>query len=295
VPGPADLIGKLTNPYRLAASAKARTDLFRVRLRRRWTALRNPVREDDLRRALDRLMPGGTDSLLVHSSLSAIGGFPQGLDSIVRSLIDACETLVMPTHSYCYPASPEEDAPVFDAASTPAQTGALCDFFWRQAGVVRSIHATHSVAAKGPIATELCAGHYHASSPCGRSTPFLRLVDKGASALMFGVSFKFYTLFHTAEFDAESEYAYRHGARDRLRVIDEAGRLRECWSMRQNWEPTRYEEAGLLLERLGLVRRGALGIGHLLYCPDVTKVLEMMVERLRKRPDYLRASCTVEL
>jgi aminoglycoside N3'-acetyltransferase len=112
---------------------------------------------------------------------------------------------------------------------------------------------------------------------------------------MFGVSFHYYTFFHTAEFEAGSEYAYQHGVIDWLRVLDETGAVRERASRRQNWAPMRFAEAGELMERNGLVRRLPLGREFLRFVPDAAKAHDFLIERLRKTPDFLRQSCPVEL
>jgi aminoglycoside N3'-acetyltransferase len=139
------------------------------------------------------------------------------------------------------------------------------------------------------------AGHYLCDSPTGEGTPYSRLVHGGSAALMFGVSFHSYTFFHTAEFESGSESAFQAGLTDRLRVVDEAGQVREQLSRRQNWAPNRFAEAGDLLERKGLARSIRLGRGVLRLVPDAAKVHDFLVERLRKTPDLLRQSCPVEL
>jgi len=113
--------------------------------------------------------------------------------------------------------------------------------------------------------------------------------------LLFGVTFHSYTLFHTAEDASGSEFAYEHGTLDRLRVVDERGEQRECWSRRQSRRPRRFAEAGHLLERAGLARRTTLGRGDLLFVPDSSRAHDFLVERLEKIPDFLYQSCARSL
>jgi hypothetical protein len=108
---------------------------------------------------------------------------------------------------------------------------------------------------------------------------------------MFGITLDYYTLFHTAEDASASEFAYERGTIDWLRVVDEHGTRRDCRSRRQNRAPTRYEQAGYLAERAGLVRRVTLGRSHLLYVPDCSAVHAFILEYLRRTPDFLRCSC----
>jgi aminoglycoside 3-N-acetyltransferase len=254
-----------------------------------------PIGHERLRAALDRVTGGGTDILLIHSSLSSCGHFTAGPGNVLSGFAACSNTLCLPTHTYCYPASQAEAGSLFDAATTPSQNGRLTELFRVQIGVTRSIHATHSLAASGPLAQEICANHYRCDSPSGAGTPYSRLVELHASVLMFGVSFHYYTLFHTAEFLSGSEHAFEQGTLDRLRIIDEGGQQRECWSRRQSRAPMRFAEAGELLERAGLARSETLGRSALLFVPDSSKVHDFLLERLKKTPDFLRQSCPVDL
>ena len=66
--------------------------------------------------------------------------------------------------------------------------GLITELFRRSAGVVRSIHPTHSVAAWGNRADAIIAGHEHAETPCGRRTPYGRLLEHDGKILLMGVS-----------------------------------------------------------------------------------------------------------
>jgi aminoglycoside 3-N-acetyltransferase len=266
--------------------------------RKTWNSFRRlcrPVWPASLRSALARLTGGGTEILFVHSSLSNCGHFAAGPENLLGILAEFSDTLCLPTHSYFYPSSPGEAGPLFDPATTPSKVGRLTDIFRTQPGVLRSIHATHSLAASGALADEICSDHSRWDAPCGAGTPYSRLIQRRASVLMFGVSFHYYTLFHTAEFESGSEYAYEHGTLDWLRVVDENRKERDCWSRRQSRAPMRFAEAGDLLERIGLVRRIQLGRGTLLFAPDSSKVHDFLLQRLRVFPDFLRQSCTTGL
>jgi len=271
-----------------------------VSLLRRRTAktiyrLSTPIRPNTLRSALDRVCVGGAGIMFVHSSLSSCGHHVGGPHGVLDILGEFCNTLCLPTHSYCYPESSGLPGPVFNAATTPSRVGRLSEIFRQRAGSLRSIHATHSLAASGNMAEELCADHYRYETPCGAGTPYTRLIAKHAAVLMFGVSFAYYTLFHTAESESDSRCAFLPGQEVWLRVIDESGQQRDCWSRRQNFIAPRFDQVGDFLERVGLVRRTALGHGTLLFVPDCSGVHDSILERLRREPDFLRTSCTSEM
>jgi aminoglycoside 3-N-acetyltransferase len=252
--------------------------------------LRTPIRADEMRSAFDHLI-GKAETLLVHTSLSSCGRFTAGPGDVLLGLSEFCDTLMLPTHTYCYPMAPNEAGSLFDREITPSKTGLLTEIFRKQTGTTRSIHATHSLAASGALAEQVCRDHHRHNTPCGADTPYSHLVQRKASVLLFGVTFHSYTLFHTAEDASGSEYAYEQGTLDRLRVVDERGEPCDCWSRRQSRTPRRFAEAGVMLERMGLVRRITLGSGVLLFVPDCSRVHDFLVERLRKCPDFLYQSC----
>jgi aminoglycoside 3-N-acetyltransferase len=257
--------------------------------------LRTPIQPEEMRTTLNRLIGDGSEILFVHASLSSCGCFTAGPGDVLCGLREFCDTLAFPTQTYCYPLSPDEAGPLFDPQTTPSKTGLLTEIFRMQTGSLRSIHATHSVAASGALAAEICSGHYRHDTPCGAGTPYSRLVQRGAAVLLFGVTFHSYTLFHTAEDASGSEFSYEHGTLDRLRVIDENGKQRDCWSRRQSRAPRRFRETGGLLERAGLARRVTLGRSDLLFVPDCSRAHDFLVERLGRIPDFLYQSCASSL
>jgi aminoglycoside 3-N-acetyltransferase len=232
---------------------------------------------------------------MVHSSLSNCGHLLNGADAIIDQLSAIAETLVMPTHTYFYPADDGGPAPVFSAQDSPSMNGYLTERFRLRRGSLRSIHSTHSLAAAGLGANKLISGHSHCMTSCGAGTPYSRLIEARAGVLMFGVSFHSYTLFHTAEDAAGSDCAYEAGRTDELRVLDEVGMVQSCLSKRQSRNPRRFKEVGELLEKNKLVQRVTLGRGHLLFAPDCAKVHDFLVERITRTPDYLLADCALPL
>ena len=181
--------------------------------------LRTPIRPEEMRSTLDRLI-GKSEILFVHCSLSSCGRFTAGPSDVLRGLGEFCDTLLFPTHTYCYPTSPSEAGCLFDRETTPSKTGLLTEMFRKQPGATRSIHATHSLAASGALAQQICGDHHRHDTPCGAETPYSRLVMLRASVLLFGVTFHPYTLFHTAEDASGSDFAYERETLDRLRVVD---------------------------------------------------------------------------
>lgn len=232
---------------------------------------------------------------MVHSAFGRCGYFTAGPEDVLTALRSISNTLVLPTFTYCYPETIGLPGPIFDVTTSRSQTGVLTEIFRKQPDVIRSCQATHSVAAAGALAAEIVHGHERQDSPCGKGTPFERLVHRRTAVLLLGVSFHSYTFFHTAEDASGSLFAYEAGIRDHLRVRHPGGRVLDCHTKRQSRAFRRFAEAGVLLEGAGLVRRAPLGRDFLLFVPDAPLAHEFLLERLRRIPDFLYRSCSAPL
>ncbi len=152
-------VGVAIDPANAEAFVRYMADHGRMRLRPVLDAnrLRKELRACGIRR-------GGI--LLVHASLRQFGYVIGGAQTVVDVLLDLVGpkgTLVLPTHS-----NSVLGAPPYDPERSPANTGIIPEYFRKQAGVVRSPHATHSVAAFGPAARELCEAHLPTLAPLSR-------------------------------------------------------------------------------------------------------------------------------
>ena len=260
-------------------------------LRRYKRARRKMIRLDEAK-ILEALQSCGafkTDLLLVHSSLSACGsidGGPATVISALRSWISSRALLALPTHTWSYP-DETGVAPIYDYTSTPSLVGAITNYYWRQPGVVRSLHPSHSLACSGPGAEELCAGHELCETPCGAGTPYQRIAEGHSSVLMFGATLDAYTLFHTAEDTAHVPYLYAT-EQVTLRTRRKDGVIQPIKMWRQDMTVTRRFAATVdLLSEQGLVVRRKLGLGELLFIPNAQALHETMVKTLRRDPLFL--------
>jgi len=145
----------------------------------------------DLNRALVELGVVAGDVVMVHSAFDSFLGFRGGPVDAIRTLqevVGARGTLMMPTipfqgTSVAYALGD----PIFDAQQTVSRMGLLTEVFRRSPEVVRSIHPTHSVAVWGNRADAIIAGHERAETPCGRSTPYEKLLAYDGKILLAGV------------------------------------------------------------------------------------------------------------
>ncbi len=161
------------------------------------------------------IQPGET--LLVHSSLSALGWVVGGEVAVVGALLDALGpdgTLVVPAQSgsnsdpagWSSPPVPPEWWPVIRAnmppyhpASTPTRgMGRIPDTVRTWPGAVRSPHPQVSFAAVGAGAAALMARH-DLDCRFGPRSPLPALETAGARVLLLGAGFDSCTCLHLAE------------------------------------------------------------------------------------------------
>lgn len=238
-----------------------------------------------MREALFGLGVPQNNAILVHSSLSNLGFIPGGVGSVLQTLADWCRdaTLAMPTHTYCYP-DERGDLEVFDPQFTGSVVGAISDAYWRLPGVCRSLHPTHSLAARGRLASALVANHQRCNSPCGQGSPYARLVEWDAGVLMFGVTMNSYTLFHTAEDAANVPYLYEE-KRYALQVREPCGSTYAISTKRQDMDVTRrFAELDSWLEMRGLLERRRVGHGEILWIPHAAAVHAALTKALAADP-----------
>ncbi|MFI6643594.1 aminoglycoside N(3)-acetyltransferase [Streptomyces sp. NPDC050504] len=162
------------------------------------------------------IRPGET--LLVHTSLSALGWVCGGAEALVQALLDALGddgTLVVPAHSggnsdpseWGSPPVPESwwptiraTMPAYDPRTSPTRgMGVVPETVRNWPGAVRSAHPQTSFAAVGPRAAELTAGH-RVDDRLGESSPLARLEEAGARVLLLGAGYDSCTAFHLAEY-----------------------------------------------------------------------------------------------
>lgn len=255
------------------------------RAHRRWSA---PVIDAaQIRGALQQLAAPAPQVVMVHSSLSACGTIAGGAETVLGALREwlRAGTLVMPTHSYCYPAA--GDAPVFDPSVTASVVGAITNAFWRSPGVRRSLHPTHSLAAEGAAADVIVRDHETCRTPCGTGSPYERLVMMDAAVLMFGAGMDAYTFFHTAEDAAIVPYLYMPTP-VLLRYRTPDGRVQTMTMRRHDTTLARsFGAKSAWLHERGLLTRVQLGTGELLFIRSARSAHEALVAQLRARPTFL--------
>lgn len=179
-----------------------------------------PITRDRIVEDLRHLGISTGDTLIVHSSLSALGFVIGGAQTVVEALLESIGptgTLTMPGHSSALsepshwknPPVPQgwwpiirATMPAFDLDLTPIrEMGVTAEAFRRLPGVERSNHPRMSHLAYGPLATIITSGHSLVDG-LGEQSPLARLYERDAQVLLLGVPHANNTSLHLAEYRA---------------------------------------------------------------------------------------------
>jgi len=227
----------------------------------------------ELRRDLATLGVRPGDTLLVHSSLRAVGWVPGGSLAVVQALLDAigeAGTLVVPTQTsensdpagWSRPPVPpgwwpviRAESPGFDPERTASSgMGAVPEQVRTWPGARRSSHPQTSFAALGRLAGEVVAVH-DLDSQCGERSPLAALERLGARVLLLGAGFGSCTAFHLAEYRVAGSPVTTHGAA----VLSAAGGREWVTFDDLDLDEDDFEQVGAHLVTTGAVSSGRVG------------------------------------
>ena len=179
------------------------------------------VNKSDVQALLSGLGIKSSDTVMIHTSMRAIGGVEGGCDGLIDAFREYLSDglFLIPTHTW---ANVNRAQPVYDVRSTEPCIGALPTVAAFRPDGVRSLHPTHSVAAFGARAEEFVKGEECASTPCSEGGVWRRLYDEDAWILLLGVGLDKNTYIHAV--DEILDLKGRLGEARELTVIDKEGR-----------------------------------------------------------------------
>ncbi len=242
-----------------------------------------PATLSTMRGDLAALGIGPGDTLVVHSSLSAMGWVAGGPQAVVTALLQSVGddgTVTMPGHSgdWSDPAQWENppvpaawwptiraEWPAFDPHLTPLRTmGAVAEALHRHPGTLRSDHPRVSHLANGAAAASIVASH-PLGSGFGDQSPLRRLYDLDSTVLLVGVGHANNTSLHLAE--ERAEWPGRTTSRQASAVLVD-GERRWVEYDELDGDTADFEAVGDDFEaRRGLVRRGTIGMAPTMAMP----------------------------
>lgn len=152
----------------------------------------------DLIKHLKEMGLFGTEAIMVHSSMKSIGEVDGGADTVVDAFMEYFQEglFMTPTHTW---AQMSKEYATFDPKTEPACVGIIPNIFRKRAGVVRSLHPTHSIAAYRKGAEEYIQGEEYATTPCPPGGCWERLRRINAKILLLGVTHGRNTYIHSVD------------------------------------------------------------------------------------------------
>lgn len=154
--------------------------------------------KESLKKQLAAMGLTGEETILIHSSMKAIGETQKGAETVLDALMEFFEKglLLLPTHTW---KTINAENPVFDVDNEPACVGILSNLFLKRPGVIRSLHPTHSMAGYGKDAASYLAGEEMRNTPCTPGGCYDRLKDVGGKILLVEVGHERNTYIHSVE------------------------------------------------------------------------------------------------
>lgn len=156
---------------------------------------------DDFSQALKCFRLRESQVVFVHSGADWFRSIEGGTFQVLKMLLDETEskTIAMPSFPFDGMMADYVDSQQFDIVKSPSKMGLLTELFRRIPGVERSLHPSHSVCAKGPLAEYLVKDHQECLYPFEPSSPFGKIVELKGKILLIGVGLEVLTHVHTCE------------------------------------------------------------------------------------------------
>lgn len=154
--------------------------------------------KEDLMAQLAAMDIAPTDTVLIHTSMRAIGPVENGADGVIDAFRDYLREglFLVPTHTWD---SVSREQPVYDVRSSVPCIGTLPTVAAFRPDGIRSLHPTHSIWAVGKGAADYIRGEEDARSPGAPGYAWDRLAQVGAKILLIGVGHDKNTFIHAVE------------------------------------------------------------------------------------------------
>ncbi|MAE64522.1 MAG: hypothetical protein CMJ18_09660 [Phycisphaeraceae bacterium] len=198
--------------------------------------------------------------IMVHASLSKFGHVDGGAATVVEALREAAGpggAVVVPSFrdairsdSYTLRECREQCPQALCPSRERGYTGAVGETVRALDDAIRSCHPTHSWVGIGGGAEELLSGHRESPTPCGRESPFVRLMQQDGFLLLLGVNVRALTNVHVVEDARNVPY---------LSAIDPPHRHATYTTSGRRIQYRYDEQLQDALDRAGIVRTSRIG------------------------------------
>ncbi len=242
--------------------------------------------KEDLIQSIKNIGIKRTDTLLVHSSMKAIGDVEGGAETVLDAFIQYMEEglLIFPTHSWI---RINKENNLFDPLKEPSCIGILSNLFLKRPGVIRSWHPTHSVAALGRDAELYTAGEEKTNTASPRFGCWGKLYKRKAKILFLGCSTSKNTFIHGVEEWnnipnrlSETPVDFRIRKPDgEIIVCPQYGHYSPVKDISEN-----YDKIQIPMLHRGITKKGKIGDAQSYLC-DAEAMADLTSEFLKKDPD----------
>jgi len=163
-----------------------------------------------------------TDTVLIHTSLRAIGEVENGADGIIDAFTEYLNDglFLVPTHTW---ATVNQPPHVYDVKTEIPCIGTLPRVAAFRTDGVRSLHPTHSMWGCGKNVAQFLQGEELLQTPADPKGAWGRLADVNAKILLIGVGLDKNTFIHSVEEMANIPDRLKSEAYD-ITIIDAEGR-----------------------------------------------------------------------
>ena len=233
-----------------------------------------PITKNEIKEAFAQIGLSAGTTVMVHTSLSAIGYICGGAQTVIEALTEMVGpegTIMMPTQSWKN-LDPEDGVhwnieeeywqiirdnwPAYDKHITPTNTmGAVAEMFRSWPGVLRSDHPARSVAAWGKNAEYLVSNH-DLSNIFGDGSPIGKLYELDGSVLLIGVGYDKNTSLHLA--DIRAAYPGKHNCIEHSAIMESGKRVWKAYETLYV-DGKDFKEIGAAFEKEHEVKMGKLG------------------------------------
>ena len=139
-----------------------------------------------------------TDTVLIHTSMRAIGQVENGADGVIDAFREVLSDglFLVPTHTW---GNVNRETPHYDVRTTPSCIGALPTAAVFRKDGFRSLHPSHSIWGYGKNAEEFLRGEEKLLDPMPPGSAWSRLAEVGAKILLLGVENNRNTFIHAVD------------------------------------------------------------------------------------------------
>ncbi len=224
-------------------------------------------------------------TLLIHSSMKAIGQVEGGGDTVLDAFIDYMKEglLLFPTHSW---SDKNLRDGIYDPRTEPACVGILPNLFMKRTGAIRSMHPTHSVTAMGNRAQAYVQRDNEVYTPCPRNGCFGGLYDEEAQLLFLGATLKSNTYIHSLEELLNIPDRINPKAR-KIKLLYQNGEVREIDYYSHYWTrgdvSKNYDKLLLPMLHMGIAKEVKIG-DALSYVVEVKPMTDWVIGLLKENP-----------